>query len=151
MRKHGVLSATVECEVAFQDVDMVEIVWHGHYLRYLEQARWALMSEIDFGLEAMRESGFGWPIVDLHVKYIRAARFGDRLSVRASLAEWENRLTVNYLVTDLASRERVVRAQTQQVAVALPSGVLQFVSPAVLTDKVNAALAGRLEISGANE
>jgi acyl-CoA thioester hydrolase len=151
MRKHGELSATVECEVSFHDVDMVEIVWHGHYLRYLENARWALMKEIDFGLEAMRASGYGWPIVDLHVKYIRAARFGDRLSVRASLAEWENRLTVNYLVTDLASRERVVRAQTQQVAVELPSGVLQFVSPAVLIEKVTAALAGRFKAFGANE
>jgi acyl-CoA thioester hydrolase len=151
MRKHGELSATVECEVSFHDVDMVEIVWHGHYLRYLENARWALMKEIDFGLDAMRASGYGWPIVDLHVKYIRAARFGDRLSVRASLAEWENRLTVNYLVTDLASRERVVRAQTQQVAVELPSGVLQFTSPAVLIEKVNAALADRFNAFGANE
>ena len=150
MRKHGELAATVECEVSFHDVDMVEIVWHGHYLRYLENARWALMKEIDFGLDTMRASGYGWPIVDLHVKYIRAARFGDRLSVRASLAEWENRLTVNYLVTDLASRERVVRAQTQQVAVELPSGVLQFTSPAVLIEKVNAAL-GRFKAFGANE
>jgi acyl-CoA thioester hydrolase len=151
MRKPGALSATVECEVAFHDVDMVQIVWHGHYLRYLEQARWALMNDIDFGFEAMRDSGYGWPIVDLHVKYIRAARFGDRLSVRASLAEWKNRLTVTYLVTDLASRECVMRAQTQQVAVELPSGVLQFVSPAVLLEKVNAAMASKVEALGANE
>lgn len=140
MRSHGVLSATVDAHVAFHDVDMVSVVWHGHYLKYLENARWALMDRIGFGLDAMRGSGFVWPIVEVHVKYINAARFGDRLEVRASLVEWRNRLVINYLIRRADSEERVARGRTIQVAVEAASGTLQFTSPPLLLDRVQRAL-----------
>jgi acyl-CoA thioester hydrolase len=142
MRKQGFVEATVEAHVAFHDVDLAGVVWHGHYLKYLENARWALMDRLDFGLDAMIASGYAWPIVDVHVKYVRAARFGDWLKVQASLVEWENRLTVNYLVTNAATTERVARARTAQVAVAASTGVLQFATPAVLLERVTAATRG---------
>jgi acyl-CoA thioester hydrolase len=140
MRKQGIIVATIETLVAFHDVDLAAVVWHGHYLKYLENARWALMQRLDFGLDAMMASGYAWPVVEVHVKYVRAARFGDRLAVRASLIEWHNRMTVNYLVTHCATNERVARGQTIQVAVDATSGVLQFVSPPVLVERVAAAV-----------
>lgn len=142
MRKQGIVEATIEAHVAFHDVDVAGVVWHGHYLKYLENARWALMARLDFGLDAMIASGYAWPIVDVHVKYVRAARFNDRLTVQASLVEWENRLTVNYLVTNAATTERVARARTVQVAVEASTGVLQFATPAVLLERVAAATRG---------
>jgi acyl-CoA thioester hydrolase len=142
MRKQGIVEATVEAHVAFHDVDVAGVVWHGHYLKYLENARWALMERLDFGLDAMIASGYAWPIVDVHVKYVRAARFNDRLMVQASLVEWENRLTVNYLVTNAATTERTARARTVQVAVDASTGVLQFATPAVLLERVAAATRG---------
>jgi acyl-CoA thioester hydrolase len=90
----------------------------------------------------MIASGYVWPIVDVHVKYVRTARFNDRLNVQASLVEWENRLTVNYLVTNAATTERVARARTVQVAVEAGTGVLQFATPAVLLERVAAATRG---------
>ena len=142
MRKQGVIVATHEAQVAFHDVDVAGVAWHGHYLKYLENARWALMDRLDFGLDAMLASGYAWPIVEAHVKYVRAARFGDRLAVQASLVEWQSRLTVHYLVTNAATTERVARAKTVQVAVEARTGVLQFVSPAVLLERVAAATRG---------
>jgi acyl-CoA thioester hydrolase len=139
MRKQGRLSATIPATVAFHDVDLASVVWHGHYLKYLENARWALMDGVGFGVQAMLASGYGWPIVELHVKYVKAARIGDRLEVRASLAEWQNRLVINYLVTNSAG-ERVARASTVQVAVELATGVLQFATPQILLDRIEAAL-----------
>lgn len=140
MRKQGSIGATVEAQVGFHDVDVAAVVWHGHYLKYLENARWALMDSIGFGLQEMLASGYGWPIVELRVKYVKSAKFGDRLSVRASLTEWQNRLVVNYLITDIGSGERVARAQTVQAAVEMASGVLQFATPAVLLERIGATL-----------
>ena len=51
------------------------------------------------------------------MKYVRAARYGDRLRVQASLVEWETRLAINYLIVDCKDEARVGRAQTVQVAV----------------------------------
>ncbi len=140
MRKTGPCSQSTEVVVAFHDVDVMAVVWHGHYLKYLENARWALMDRLGYGYEVMVASGYLWPIIETHVRHVRAARFGDRLNVMASLVEWQNRLAINYLVTDAATRERVARARTVQVAVDRASGELQFVSPAAFVRQIEAAL-----------
>jgi acyl-CoA thioester hydrolase len=140
VRKQGVLSATTEVTVPFHDIDLAQVVWHGHYAKYLENARWTLMDGIGFGLDAMMASGYLWPVVSLQVKYVRAARYGERLRVQASLVDWESRLAINYLILDCKDDARVARAQTVQVAVEKETGTLQFASPACLVDRVRASL-----------
>jgi acyl-CoA thioester hydrolase len=140
LRSLGRLSVDLGVTVAFHDVDVLAVVWHGHYFKYLENARWLLMDRIGYGYQAMVNSGYGWPIIEIGARYVRAARFGDRLNVRASLVEWETRLAVNYLVTDSDTGERVLRGRSVQAAVALESGLLQFVLPGELRTRVARAL-----------
>lgn len=149
MRKTSSISQQISCQVAFHDVDVAQVVWHGHYLRYLENARWALMRTLAFDLPQMRDSGYLWPIVDLHVQYIRAAGYEDRLSVRASLVEWQQRMVINYLVTDERDGGRVARAQTTQVAVRASDQELQLALPSCFTDRVEDFLR-RQESSGSS-
>lgn len=141
MRKTGPLTESLEVDVAFHDVDSMAVVWHGHYLKYLENARWALMDRIGHGYADMLASGYVWPIIECHLRHVRAARFGDRLRVQASLVEWETRLAVNYLVVDAGSGERVARGRTVQVAVDGESGEMLYRSPQGFLDAVGAALA----------
>jgi acyl-CoA thioester hydrolase len=141
MRKPGVIAADVEFGVAFHDVDLVGVVWHGHYLKYLENARWALMERLGYGFKRMVDSGYAWPVVDLQVKFLHVARFGDQLHARASLVEWENRLAVNYLVTRTTDAVRIARARTVQVAVDSRTGELQFACPHAFVNAVLMAIA----------
>lgn len=140
MRKEGAISASIDVTVAFHDIDIIGVMWHGHYLKYLETARWHLMDQLDFGYDTMAASGFAWPIVEMHVKYLHAARMGEQLNVRASLVEWENRITMNYLVTRAADQERVARGKSVQVAVDAKTLALQFVTPEPLLSRVHQAL-----------
>lgn len=140
MRKRGVLQTEIEVLVPFFDVDMMEVVWHGHYVKYLEAARCALLDRLGHNYTQMRAAGYAWPVVDLQLRYVRGARFGQRLTVRADLVEWEHRLKINYLITDADSGERLTRGATVQVAVEVASGTLQFVSPAVFVAAVERAL-----------
>lgn len=140
MRRSGHLAAEIEISVPFHDVDLAGIMWHGHYLKYLENARWALMEHLGFGLDAMLRSGFGWPIVDLQVRYLRTSKYAERVRVRASLIDWENHLTINYLLTASDGGQRVARAQTRQVAVEAATGLMQFATPPVLMERVQSAL-----------
>lgn len=140
MRKLGLCSQTIEVVVPFHDIDVMAVVWHGHYLKYFENARWALMDRLGYGYEAMVGSGYLWPIIETHVRHVRAARFGDRLGVTASLVEWQNRLAINYLITDAETRKRVARARTVQVAIERVTGELQFVSPASFVRQVEVTL-----------
>jgi acyl-CoA thioester hydrolase len=141
MRKLGLCSQTIEVVVPFHDIDVMAVAWHGHYLKDLENARWALMDRLGYGYEAMVGSGYLWPIIEAHVRYVRSARFGDRLVVMASLVEWQNRLAINYLISEAETRKRVARARTVQVAIERATGELQYVSPASFVRQIETSLA----------
>lgn len=141
MRKTGALQVEVEMQIPFFDVDMMEIAWHGHYVKYLEVARCALLDRLDHNYLQMRDSGYGWPVIDLQIRYIRPLLFQQRVRVKADLVEWENRLKLNYLISDAATGERLTRASTVQVAVDMASREMQLASPRVFIDAVERALA----------
>jgi len=133
------LAAEVEVEVEFHDVDPMGVAWHGHYLKYFERARCALLRSFDYDYPQMRDSGYAWPIVDCRLKYVAPSRYGQRLTVRATLSEWENRLRIEYLIRDAQSGVRITKGHTIQVAVAMPGGELQFASPPALLEKLERA------------
>ncbi|MFJ5298133.1 acyl-CoA thioesterase [Pseudomonas sp. NPDC088368] len=140
MRNKGVIHEDTEVLVPFFDVDTMHVVWHGHYVKYLEVARCALLDKLDHNYTQMRDSGYAWPVIDLQLRYVRGAVFGQRINVRASLVEWENRLKIDYLITDKATGERLTRASTVQVAVEIETREMQLASPKVFVDAVERAL-----------
>ncbi|KJK19966.1 acyl-CoA thioesterase [Pseudomonas sp. NPDC087612] len=140
MRSQGVLHVDSEVLVPFFDVDSMLVVWHGHYVKYLEVARCALLDRLEHNYLQMQASGFAWPVIDLQLRYVRGATFGQRLNVRASLVEWENRLKINYLISDAVTGARMTRASSVQVAVEIASGEMQLASPQVMIDAVNKVL-----------
>jgi len=141
MRKTGVLQAQVEVLVPFFDVDSMDVVWHGHYIKYFEVARCALLDRIGHNYTQMRDAGYAWPVIDVQLRYMRGARFNQRIFVRADLIEWENRLKINYLITDAETGERMTRGSTVQVAVEIASREMQLASPKVFVEAVEQALA----------
>ncbi|WP_110970364.1 MULTISPECIES: acyl-CoA thioesterase [Pseudomonas] len=140
MRSQGALHVDTEVLVPFFDVDSMLVVWHGHYVKYLEVARCALLDHLGHNYQQMLASGYAWPVIDLQLRYVRGAVFGQRLKVRASLVEWENRLKINYLISDAATGERMTRASSVQVAVHIESREMQLASPQVMLDAVNKVL-----------
>ncbi len=133
-------SIEIEVDVPFHDVDVMAVVWHGHYVKYLEVARCALLRSFDYDYPQMRDSGYLWPIVECQLKYVRPARYGQKLKLRANLTEFENRLRVEYLITDAATGERICKALTTQVAVAAASGEMLLVSPSILFERLGQPL-----------
>jgi acyl-CoA thioester hydrolase len=128
--------AEVEMQVQFFDLDPMEIVWHGNYVKYLEVVRCALLDKIGYNYVEMKQSGYAWPIIDMHLRYAAPATFGQRIKLRAEIVEWENRLKIDYLISDAASGRRLNKASTIQVAVDMASKEMCFVSPSVLFEKL---------------
>lgn len=131
-----VISATVEHEVPFQDLDPMNVVWHGNYFCYFEFARAALLRQIDYDYPQMQASGYLWPIVDVRVKYVRPARYAQRLRITASLVEWENRMRIDYEIVDAETSERLTAGFSIQCAVDAGSGELQLVTPEALRERI---------------
>lgn len=130
------VSTTVDIDIPFQDIDAMEIVWHGNYARYLEIARCALLDCIDYDYPRMRDSGYAWPVIDMRIKFIKPLHFKQRIRVHAELKEYENRLKIDFLITDAHSGEKLSKAYTTQVAVDMQTREMCFVSPAVLLEKL---------------
>lgn len=128
--------ASVELEVPFHDVDMMEVAWHGHYVRYFEIARCKLFDQLDYNYCQMRDSGYAWPVIDLHVRYVQPLLFQQKVTVTAWVAEWENRLRVQYLISDSATGTRLTKGHTDQVAVNMNTKELLLASPAILLEKL---------------
>ena len=129
-------SAEVVIQIPFHDVDPAGIVWHGHYAKYFEVARCALLESFDYNYDRMLHSGYGWPVIDLRLRYVKPAVFGQKIRVRATLLEWEHRLKIEYLVTDEASGERLTKGETVQVAVNIATREMCMISPDVLFERL---------------
>ena len=133
------LSSQFEMEVPFFDVDSYRIVWHGNYAKYFEIARCHLLEKINYSYQTMEESGYAFPIIDLQVRYRKALKFGQKVSVIATLNAWQNKLVIDYLIKDADTGQTLTKGQTTQVAVSMPDEITQFQSPQQLLDNVDAA------------
>jgi acyl-CoA thioester hydrolase len=96
-----------------------------------------------YGYAAMRDSGYAWPVIDLQLRYMHPAVFGQKLAVRAELVEWENRLKIHYLIQDAETGARLTRASSVQVAVSMSSRAMQLSSPDCLLQAVASVSTGK--------
>ena len=129
--------AEVTIEIPFHDVDSMYVVWHGHYLKYFEIARCKLLDQFHYNYMEMQASGYVWPVIESHVRYVHGIQFQQKIRVRATLKEWENRLKIDYLVFDAETGKRLTKGYTMQVAVNLQTRELCLQSPQILFDCLN--------------
>ncbi|OOF40532.1 thioesterase [Rodentibacter mrazii] len=130
MKKHILCHHISEYEIQFFDVDSMDIMWHGHYVKYLEMARCAFLEEIHYTYDVMKKQGYAWPIVQLNVKYIRPTLFRQKICIELSLLEYESSIRMDYVIRDALSGKKLTTASTTQVAVEIASGEMQFQTPA---------------------
>lgn len=132
--------AEVEITVPFHDVDMMEVAWHGHYVKYFELARCALLDCIDYNYLQMKASGYAWPVIDLRIRYPQPIFFNQTVIARARISEWEHRLKIDYEIRDKNTGRRLTRGYTVQVAVDMSNREMCMESPAILAAKLGIAL-----------
>ncbi|WP_339615825.1 thioesterase family protein [uncultured Gilvimarinus sp.] len=141
------VQASVELRVPFYDVDSMDIVWHGNYLKYFEDARCALLDKIAYNYTAMRESGYGFPVVDVRLKYVKPATFNRTIRVDATLVESDVRLKIDYRIIDIATDTVLTKGYSIQVAVARDTGEMCFTLPDIFRQKLRVFAGQKGEIN----
>jgi len=63
------LESTVSLRVRFCEVDILQVVWHGHYFTYFEEGRNAFGREYQFDYENILKEGYIVPLVHAEVDY----------------------------------------------------------------------------------
>ncbi|ORI04567.1 4-hydroxybenzoyl-CoA thioesterase [Campylobacter concisus] len=124
-------------KVAFFDVDSMEVMWHGNYVKYLEMARCELLDKLGYNYIAMKKDGYAFPIVKLDVKYVRPAFFNDFIKVTTTLSECETFLKFHYLIEN-EKGEKLSEANTAQAVIDMKSLQTCFEMPESLKKAIEA-------------
>lgn len=109
-------SITLPLTIRFSEVDSMRIVWHGHYLRYFEDAREAFGKQ--YGLEYMTIYGYGYyaPLVDVSVSYKRPITYGMSPLITITYQPTEAaKIIFDYAIKDANSGQLLASGRTVQV------------------------------------
>jgi len=122
-------------EVPFHDCDPLRIVWHGHYYKYLELARTALMRRHGLDVADFIDLGHGLLVIESRCRYAFPLRYGDRYRVRAGFIDWEQRIHIGYEVWNATHDRRSAKAWTTLVATD-GEGVMLLETPALVRARI---------------
>jgi acyl-CoA thioester hydrolase len=125
----------VELEVPFHDVDMLRIVWHGHYFKYFEIARTQLMRNKGLSAEQLVASGYTLVVIESKARYPAPLRFGQRFVVGATFADVDYRLKIDYQIYNITEDRRAAYGHTV-LATLSRGGELLLRTPDLLLDRV---------------
>ena len=122
--------------VQFYDLDPMNVVWHGNYLKYLESARCDLLKKIGYDYDSMRADGFAYPVAKMDLKYVRPCKFNQVLRVETVVEELEPSLNIKYTIFDEESGEKVFSAKSMQICVDIRTGESIYSAPEGLKQKL---------------
>ncbi|HCC50674.1 MAG TPA: 4-hydroxybenzoyl-CoA thioesterase [Porphyromonadaceae bacterium] len=77
----NILKASKEFEVRFSEVDSMNIVWHGSYALYFEDAREEFGRVYGLSYQLYFENECPAPLVDLNFRYVKPLLHGQRARV----------------------------------------------------------------------
>ena len=104
-------------EVEFYDLDPMNVVWHGNYIKYLEAARCDLLSKIGYTYDDMKDDNSAYPVATMELKYIKPAVFKQKLLIETTLESVEPAMIINYLIKDKLTGEKLFKAKSMQIRV----------------------------------
>ena len=72
-------------KVRFTEVDLYEVVWHGHYLSWFEVSRNELARQFALDPLTLKGEGFLAPVVEVHCQFKEPARPNDEVVIRTGM------------------------------------------------------------------
>lgn len=70
----------------FYETDGMSIIWHGNYVRWMEEARTDFMDQLGFPYARAVEAGIDFALTDISCKYRAMTRFGEELAITVSIS-----------------------------------------------------------------
>lgn len=123
-------SYEIEMKVAFHDMDPLQVVWHGNYLKYFDVARFGLFADRGIDLYAyMVEKKFAFPVTRTSLKHIAPLRAFDEFVCRATVTEAQYKIGMAFEIRKRDSGLLCARGTSEQLAVRYPEMEMEFAIP----------------------
>jgi acyl-CoA thioester hydrolase len=80
-------STDTQVRVRYAETDQMGVVYHSNFFPYFESARAESIRQLGLTYADMEKMGVIMPVVDVHCRYLRPAKYDDLLMVRTMLKE----------------------------------------------------------------
>lgn len=103
-------------DVRFSEVDSMRIVWHGNFVKYLEDGREYFGLKYGLNYLGVASLGFLIPIVEMNLSYKRSAKYGEKLIIETKFIDSAAaKIIFEYTIYRESDMEILVKAKTIQV------------------------------------
>ena len=110
------LSDKCHIRIRFSDVDAMGIVWHGNYIKYLEDGRESFGRAHGMTYLQIYENGYLTPIVSSQMYHKSPVRYGDEIEITTDLIGClAAKIVHHYSILNLTTGLLAVEAKTLQV------------------------------------
>ncbi len=117
--------------------DYAGIVWHGSYIRWMEEVRVDCLAQAGVAFAQLVEMGCDLPVVDLQIRYRQAMRMGSKGVLKTRLEPQKGvRLLWSYELWSTDGLRLHLTAQVTLVAVNRSSGKIMRRLPGVLAEAI---------------
>lgn len=104
--------------VYYADTDAYGVVWHGTYLRWMEQARVEFCRELGIDLVSMKENDVVIPVTNLNIRYKASAKLDERILVETQITKISPlTITFNQIIKNEDTDKTYTIADVEVVAV----------------------------------
>ncbi len=83
----SVYVAETEIQILYEDTDMMGVIYHGSYIKWLELGRRKLIEDIGYDYLAMEREGYLAPVHNVNITYAKPLKYSDRAFVRTWVEE----------------------------------------------------------------
>ena len=123
------LSDKTEVTVRFSEVDAMGIVWHGNFVKYMEDGRESFGRRFGLGYYDLYEQGLQVPLVKLDIDYKLQVKYGEQIVIETT---WMNcdaaKILFKYRILRKDDGAVLMKAQTTQVFLNI-QGELELTNP----------------------
>ncbi len=128
------LNDKTETIVRFSEVDAMGIVWHGNFVKYMEDGRESFGRKYGLGYYDLYAKGLMVPLVKMDIDYKLQLKHGERIIIETT---WVNcdaaKILFRYRICRGADNALLMTANTTQVFLNL-KGELELINPEFYTE-----------------
>lgn len=124
---------TTEITIRFGEVDSMGIVWHGNYVKYIEEGRESFGKKHGISYLDIYAHQLMVPLVNFNIDFKKSVKYGDKLIIETEYVDQEAaKIIFKFRLYRKSDMELVATAESTQVFVNTNHEMLFYTPPFVL-------------------
>jgi acyl-CoA thioester hydrolase len=116
-----------EITIRFSEVDSMAIVWHGNYVKYLEEGRESFGKRYGISYLDIYANNVMAPVVNMDISFKRQVKYGETIIVETEYIDQKAaKLVFDYRILRKSNNELIATATTTQVFINLDYEMLLY-------------------------